>query len=214
MTTSSVIDAGPDPVTLYGSGHEAEVDDYCSSPLRVWIVRLRTELTREEILAELWSAIGLLADLRRNLIRFDLARSYPLRIGKKERMRSYKKALRGVTQTELAKQFHVTKGTVSRWLGGARDAPRPFLSYLEDLEMARYTRVSVKVDCLWLALCEDHLDDPDTVDLRLVQLYEFGFAEDVTPDDLFNLAGPLTTQAMARIEEALNTPFGELPAKV
>ena len=38
--------------------------------------------------------------------------------------------------------------------------------------------------------------------------------EDVTPEDLLNLAGPLTPQAMARIEEAWNTPIGELPAKV
>ena len=36
--------------------------------------------------------------------------------------------------------------------------------------MERYGRAIVKVDGLWLALCEDPLNDPDTVDLRLVQL--------------------------------------------
>ena len=80
--------------------------------------------------------------------------------------------------------------------------------------MERYGRAIVKVDGLWLALCEDPLNDPDTVDLRLVQLYEFGMEEDVTPEDLLDLAGPLTPQAMARIEEVLNTPIGELQATV
>lgn len=80
--------------------------------------------------------------------------------------------------------------------------------------MERYGRASVKVDGLWLALCEDPLNHPDTVNLRLVQLYEFGLEENVTPEDLLNLAGPLTPQAMARIEEALNTPIEEFPAKV
>ncbi len=196
-----VLDAAPDPVTLYGSGHEAEVDDYCSSPLREWIVRLRTELTREKIAAELWSALGLLGDLRRNLIGFDLARSHPLQIGKNERLGHYRKTLRDLTQTQLAKQFKVTKSTVSRWLWGQRDAPEPFLSHLEELENERYTRAGVRADCLWLALCDDPVDDPETVDLRLVQLYEFGSEAMVTPEDLLNLAGPLTPQAIARIKE-------------
>ena len=79
--------------------------------------------------------------------------------------------------------------------------------------MERYGRAIVKVDGLWLALCEDPLNDHDTIDLRLVQLYEFGMAEDVTPENLLHLAGPLTTQAMARIHEALNTPIGDLLAQ-
>ncbi len=214
MTTSSVIDAAPDPVRLYGLGFTAGVDDYCGSPWQAWILKLRHELTREEILAELWSAIDLLGDLRRNLVSFDLARKHPLRIAKKERMRYYKKAVRELKQTDLAAEFDVTKSTISRWLSGTRDAPQPFLKRLEDLEMERYGRASVKVDGLWLALCEDPLDDPDTVDLRLVQLYEFGMEDDVTPEGLLNLAGPLTPQAMARIEEVLNTPIEEFPAKV
>ncbi len=200
MTTSSVIDAAPDPVKLYGRGYTAGVEEYLRSPWKAWILKLRHELTREEILAELWSAIDLLGDLRRNLVSFDLARKHPLRIAKKERMRYYKKAVRELKQTDLAAEFEVTKGTVSRWLSASRDAPQPFLTRLEDLEMERYGRASVKVDGLWLALCEDPLDDPDTVDLRLVQLYKFGMEEDVTPEDLLDLAGPLTPQAMARIE--------------
>ena len=202
MTTSSVIDAAPDPVKLYGRGYTAGVEEYLRSPWKAWILKLRHELTREEILAELWSAIDLLGDLRRNLVSFDLARKHPLRIAKKERMRYYKKAVRELKQTDLAAEFEVTKGTVSRWLSASRDAPQPFLKCLEDLEMERYGRASVKVDGLWLALCEDPLDDPDTVALRLVQLNEFGMEEDVTPEDLLDLAGPLTPQAMARIEEA------------
>ena len=199
MTTLSVVDDAPDPVKLYGRGYTADVDDYCGAPWKAWILKLRYELTREEILAELWSAIDLLGDLRRNLVSFDLARKHPLRIAKKERMRSYKKAVRELKQTDLAAEFEVTKGTVSRWLSASRDAPQPFLTRLEDLEMERYGRVSVKVDGLWLALCEDPLNDPDTVDHRLVQLYEFGIQDDMTPESLLDLAGPLTPQAMARI---------------
>ena len=214
MTIPSVFEDAPDPVWLYGLGHTADPDDYCGSPWREWILKLRHELTREEILAELWSAIDLLGDLRRNLVSFDFARKHPLRIAKKERLRYYKKAVRDLKQTDLAAEFEVTKSTVSRWLSGTRDAPQPFLNRLEDLEMDRYTRASVQVDGLWLALCEDPLNDPDTVDLRLVQLYEFGMEGDVTPEDLLNLARPLTPQAMVRIEEALNTPMGELLAKV
>ena len=214
MTTSSVIDAAPDPVKLYGRGYAPDVEEYLGPLWKAWILKLRHELTSEEILAELWSAIDLLGDLRRNLVSFDLARKHPLRIAKKESMRYYKKAVRELKQTDLAAEFDVSKSTVSRWLSGTRDAPQPFLNRLEDLEMERYGRASVKVDGLWLALCEDPLDDPDTVDHRLVQLYEFGMEDDVTPEDLLTLAGPLTPKAMARIEEALNTPFGELPAKV
>ncbi len=214
MTTSSVIDDAPDPVKLYGLGYTADVEEYLRSPWKAWILKLRHELTTEEILAELWSAIDLLRDLRRNLVRIDFARKHPLRIGKQERMRSYKKAVRELKQTDLAAEFEVTKSTVSRWLSGSRDAPQPFLKCLEDLEMERYGRSIVRVDGLWLALCEDPLNDPDTVDLRLVQLNEFGMENDVTPEGLLNLAEPLTPQAMARIEKALNTPFGELPAKV
>ena len=199
MTTSSVIDAAPDPVRLYGLGYTPDVDEYLRSPWKAWILKLRHELTREEILAELWSAIDLLGDLRRNLVGFDLARSHPLRIGKKQRMQYYKKAVRELKQSDLATEFDVTKSTVSRWLSASRDAPQPFLTRLEDLEMERYGRVSVKVDGLWLALCEDPLNDPDTVDHRLVQLYEFGIQDDMTPESLLDLAGPLTPQAMARI---------------
>ncbi len=214
MTTLSVIDDAPDPVKLYGRGFLADVDEYLRSPWKAWILKLRHELTREEILAELWNAIDLLGDLRRNLVSFDLARNHPLRIGKQDRMRYYKKAVRELKQTDLATEFDVTKGTVSRWLSASRDAPQPFLKRLETLEMERYGRAIVKVDGLWLALCEDPLNDPDTVDLRLVQLYEFGMEEDVTPEGLLDLARPLTPQAMAKIERALNTPIGELPAKV
>ncbi len=38
--------------------------------------------------------------------------------------------------------------------------------------------------------------------------------DDLTLEKIMDLAGPLTPQAMGRIEEALNTPFGELPAGV
>ena len=207
MTTSSVIDAAPDPVKLCGLGYTPDVDEYLRSPWKAWILKLRHELTREEILAELWSAIDLLGDLRKNLVSFDLARKHPLRIAKKERMRYYKKAVRELKQTELAAEFEVNKGTVSRWLSGSRDAPQPFLKRLEDLEMERYGRASVKVDGLWLALCKDPLNDPDTVDQHLVRLYEgvmkpFETEENVTPEDIHDLAGPLTPQAIARIEEA------------
>ena len=60
MTTSSVIDAAPDPVKLYGRGYTADVEEYLRSPWKAWILKLRHELTREEILAERWSAIDLL----------------------------------------------------------------------------------------------------------------------------------------------------------
>ncbi len=138
----------------------------------------------------------------------------------KQRADVYKKAIAGIKkaggerQSDLASRFEVTDPTISRWLSGKREAPGSFWGDIRELELERLARADVRLQSLWLALCEDPLNGPDTVDLRLVQLNEFGMGEDVTPEDLLNLAGPLTPQAMARIEEALNTPIGELPAKV
>ena len=199
--------ASPDPIELYGRGYLGNPEDYCNSPWKAWILRLRDELTTEQLVGELWSAIDLLGDLRRNLVSFDFARKHPLRIGKKDRLQAYRRAVRDLSQNDLAAEFEVNKSTISRWLTGTREAPLSFLNRLENSEMEQYGRVSAQADTLWLALTDDPLGDPDTVDLRIVQLYEFvmkpfEMEENVTPEDLLDLAGPLTHKAMARIEEA------------
>ena len=204
----------PDPVSLYGRGKIADPAGYCESPWREWVLRLKDELTPEELLGELWVAIKFLDELQRNLISFKFARTHPLRIGKKERLSAYRRAVRDLSQNDLAAEFEVNKSTVSRWLTGSREAPLPFLNRLENSEMERFGRVSAQADTLWLALCDGPVDDPNLADLRLYQLYEFGRAINVTPEDLADLAGPLTPQAMGRIEETLNTPFEGFPAKV
>lgn len=105
-------------------------------------------------------------------------------------------------------------GTMSRWLSAKREPPNAFWPFLYDLENDRLARADARVSGLWLALCEDDLTVPETVDLRLVQLWEWVVGEDLTPEQILALAGPLTPQAMAKIERALNTPIREFQAKV
>ena len=199
--------AGPDPVVIYGLGYLGEPEDYCDSPWKGWIRRLRDELTTEQLVGELCVSIEFLDELQRNLVSFDFARRHPLRIGKKDRLQAYRRAVRDLSQDDLAAEFKVNKSTVSRWLTGRREAPLPFLNRLENVEMERFGRTSAQADTLFLALTDDPLDDPESVENRLYQLVEFGMTVDnVTPEDLADLAGPLTPQAMTRIEKAQNTP--------
>ena len=181
---------------------------------------MKKELPHGDLLSELRDAVERYVGLRRSIIDMDHLSKAGLPGRSKQRADVYKKAITGIKkaggerQSDLASRFDVTDPTISRWLSGKREAPGSFWGYIRELELERLARADVRLQSLWLALCGDNLNDPKIVDFRLVQLWEWVVDDDLTLEKIMDLAGPLTPQAMARIEEALNTPFGEFPAKV